>query len=47
MDLLGEKSIALGSDYPFPLGEIRPGRMIDEMDLGEFHQGALVARIGT
>lgn len=35
MDLLGEKSIALGSDYPFPLGEIRPGRMIDEMDLGQ------------
>jgi aminocarboxymuconate-semialdehyde decarboxylase len=47
IDLLGEKSIALGSDYPFPLGEIRPGAMIDEMDLDEstrarlFHGSAL------
>jgi aminocarboxymuconate-semialdehyde decarboxylase len=34
--LVGEKHIALGSDYPFPLGEAEPGKLIDSMpDLGE------------
>jgi aminocarboxymuconate-semialdehyde decarboxylase len=33
IDLLGANSIALGSDYPFPLGESRPGSMIDGMTL--------------
>lgn len=33
IDLLGVDAIALGSDYPFPLGESRPGRMIDAMAL--------------
>jgi len=42
IDLLGEKSIALGSDYPFPLGEIRPGKMIDEMDLSESTKARLL-----
>lgn len=47
IDLLGEKSIALGSDYPFPLGESRPGQMIEAMDLAPptkarlFHGSAL------
>lgn len=27
---LGEESIALGTDYPFPLGELEPGRLIEE-----------------
>ncbi len=31
--LMGEKTIALGSDYPFPLGEDRPGEMIEAMKL--------------
>jgi aminocarboxymuconate-semialdehyde decarboxylase len=31
--LLGHRSIALGSDYPFPLGEARPGTLIESMDL--------------
>ncbi len=30
--LVGEDRIAMGSDYPFPLGEHVPGRMIEEMD---------------
>jgi aminocarboxymuconate-semialdehyde decarboxylase len=42
MEVLGEKSIALGSDYPFPLGEVRPGRMIDEMGLGESSKARLL-----
>jgi len=30
--LIGPERIALGSDYPFPLGEAVPGRMIETMD---------------
>ncbi len=30
--LLGAERIALGSDYPFPLGEHEPGRLIESMD---------------
>lgn len=29
--LVGEQRIALGSDYPFPLGEPRPGELIESM----------------
>jgi aminocarboxymuconate-semialdehyde decarboxylase len=31
LDLFGEDKIVLGSDYPFPLGEARPGAMIEAM----------------
>ena len=31
--LMGAHSIALGSDYPFPLGEARPGTLIESMEL--------------
>ncbi len=31
IDLVGEHRIALGSDYPFPLGEAEPGRLIASM----------------
>lgn len=31
IDVMGEDTICLGSDYPFPLGEHRPGMLIDEM----------------
>jgi aminocarboxymuconate-semialdehyde decarboxylase len=33
MDVIGEDFIALGSDYPFPLGELSPGKMIKGMEL--------------
>lgn len=33
IDLLGSNRIALGSDYPFPLGEHHPGKMIEDMQL--------------
>ena len=33
MELLGENKICLGSDYPFPLGEAKPGEEIDELKL--------------
>jgi aminocarboxymuconate-semialdehyde decarboxylase len=29
--LIGEERVALGSDYPFPLGEAEPGRLIESM----------------
>jgi aminocarboxymuconate-semialdehyde decarboxylase len=32
---MGARNIALGSDYPFPLGEDRPGTMIESMGLDE------------
>jgi aminocarboxymuconate-semialdehyde decarboxylase len=35
IDLLGEDKICLGSDYPFPLGEHHPGRLIEKMKLGK------------
>jgi aminocarboxymuconate-semialdehyde decarboxylase len=34
MELMGEERIALGSDYPFPLGEDHPGALIESMGLG-------------
>ena len=34
LDVMGEDSICLGSDYPFPLGEHRPGKMIEDMNPG-------------
>ena len=35
IDLMGANSIALGSDYPFPLGEHAPGQLIESMSLDE------------
>lgn len=34
LQTFGAGSIALGSDYPFPLGESQPGRLIRSMGLG-------------
>jgi aminocarboxymuconate-semialdehyde decarboxylase len=42
--LLGAERIALGSDYPFPLGEAEPGRLIASMtDLPEATKQRLLA----
>jgi len=35
LDVMGEDNICLGSDYPFPLGEHHPGKLIEKMDLGK------------
>jgi aminocarboxymuconate-semialdehyde decarboxylase len=32
IDIFGESQLALGSDYPFPLGEHHPGKMIEKMN---------------
>lgn len=33
VDLMGADRIALGTDYPFPLGELEPGRLIESLSL--------------
>ena len=33
IDIMGEDKICLGSDYPFPLGEHHPGKLIEKMKL--------------
>jgi aminocarboxymuconate-semialdehyde decarboxylase len=33
LELFGSKRICLGSDYPFPLGELNTGHLIDSMSL--------------
>lgn len=30
IDLMGAEKLALGTDYPFPLGELEPGKLINE-----------------
>ncbi len=43
VQLVGADRLALGSDYPFPLGEAEPGKMIREMtDLGPSVQDRLL-----
>ena len=43
IDKLGENQIALGSDYPFPLGEHHPGKLIEGMDLPDSTKQRLLA----
>lgn len=33
MQVAGPEEIALGTDYPFPLGELQPGKLIESMEL--------------
>jgi len=33
--LMGEDKIALGTDYPFPLGELEPGKLIESSEFSE------------
>ena len=33
LDVVGDDRVAVGSDYPFPLGESRVGELVDSMDL--------------
>jgi aminocarboxymuconate-semialdehyde decarboxylase len=32
IEVMGQDQICMGSDYPFPLGEAHPGKLIEEMD---------------
>ncbi|MCB0737675.1 MAG: amidohydrolase [Bacteroidetes bacterium] len=35
IDHVGSKKVCLGSDYPFPLGDLEIGKFIEESDLGQ------------
>ena len=43
MAMFGVEKLALGSDYPFPLGEDHPGAMIEAMEkLTEHERGRML-----
>lgn len=44
VDLVGPDKICLGSDYPFPLGEHQPGKLIEEMNFDKELQEKLLYR---
>lgn len=35
IDVMGADKICMGSDYPFPLGEQHPGKLVEEMNFGK------------
>jgi aminocarboxymuconate-semialdehyde decarboxylase len=41
--LFGADRVALGSDYPFPLGEAHPGALIDSMNLSTGDEARLLS----
>ncbi len=44
VDVMGEDHVMLGSDYPFPLGELRVGKLLRDMQgLSEEARGKLLA----
>lgn len=43
IDLMGEDKIALGSDYPFPLGELEPGKLINDSKYSDELKSKLLA----
>lgn len=43
LDLFGPECIALGSDYPFPLGEHHPGKLIESMNFDQQTRDWLLA----
>jgi len=44
IETMGEDFICLGSDYPFPLGEHKPGKLIEKMKLGKKTEKKLLYR---
>jgi len=44
LDLVGSDQIAMGSDYPFPLGEAVPGKLIESMGLDDQVTEMLLSR---
>lgn len=43
LEVLGPERLMLGTDYPFPLGEQEPGRLIASLGLGEATEARLFA----
>lgn len=44
VDLMGDDKIALGTDYPFPLGELKPGKLINESKFSDEVKSKLLAK---
>jgi len=42
VDLIGEDKVCLGTDYPFPLGELEPGKLIHSMEYSDQKKGKLL-----
>ena len=43
VDIMGEDKICLGTDYPFPLGELEPGKLINKMKYTNAKKAKLLA----
>ena len=43
LKLFGAQRIAFGSDYPFPLGETHPGKLIESMKLSSHEKAQLLS----
>jgi len=43
IQIMGAERIAMGSDYPFPLGEYHPGKLIESMNLSDSTKQRLLA----
>ncbi len=41
--LFGAQRVALGSDYPFPLGETKPGQLIESMKVSAKQKAQLLS----
>ena len=44
IDTIGEDKICLGSDYPFPLGEQHPGKMIEKLEFRKKTEKKLLSK---
>lgn len=44
VDLVGEDKVCLGTDYPFPLGELEPGKLIQGMDYSDEKKEKLLGK---
>ena len=43
VDMMGDDKICLGTDYPFPLGELEPGNLINSMSYSDEKKSKLLA----
>ena len=43
LKLFGAQRVALGSDYPFPLGEAHPGKLIESIKLSAKEKARLLS----
>ncbi len=44
LELIGPNHIALGTDYPFPLGEAQPGKLIESIDISDETKSNLLGK---